>query len=171
MTTDRGAAREAALKEHIMCLPANLLRHYLCELVDGASEITRETMIVTLHAQTAMPAIEADQINAAQYMRFFSRAAPTVPKSDATCGAGFPIGSGPCPVCSADDGQECGGVDDAKALNTSRDTIRAHYRILEDGPGRFVLVDERSDDPAPVYVTIDAATAAMEALVAAELGA
>ncbi|MEI9995154.1 MAG: hypothetical protein WDM91_11205 [Rhizomicrobium sp.] len=61
MTTERRAAREDALKEHIQSMPANLLREYLVEFVDGASDITRETMIVTLHAQNHMPPIERNE--------------------------------------------------------------------------------------------------------------
>jgi len=57
MTSERQAAREAALKEHIMSMPANLLRNYLCDHVDGAAAITTETLIVALHAQSKMPQI------------------------------------------------------------------------------------------------------------------
>lgn len=35
------------------------------------------------------------------------------------------------------------------------------FEILEDGPGRFVLVDNESDDPAPVYLTKEDAERAM----------
>lgn len=38
------------------------------------------------------------------------------------------------------------------------------FEILNDGPGRWVLVDNESDDPAPVYDTQAAAEAAMLAL-------
>jgi hypothetical protein len=58
MTTDRQAAREAALKEYIMSMSAELLRAYLCEHVDGAAAITVEPLIVALHGQSKMPAIE-----------------------------------------------------------------------------------------------------------------
>lgn len=58
MMTDRQVAREAALKEHIRSMPANLLREYLCDHVDGAAAITTETLIVALHAQSVMPRIE-----------------------------------------------------------------------------------------------------------------
>ncbi|HEX4302883.1 MAG TPA: hypothetical protein VHZ78_08815 [Rhizomicrobium sp.] len=60
MTIERQAAREAALKEHIMSMPAELLRAYLCEHVDGAAAITVETLIVALHGQSKMPAIASN---------------------------------------------------------------------------------------------------------------
>lgn len=34
---------------------------------------------------------------------------------------------------------------------------RAHFSITEDGPDRFVLADDRTDDPAPVFSTRAAA--------------
>jgi hypothetical protein len=34
------------------------------------------------------------------------------------------------------------------------------FKIVEDGPSRFVLVDNESDDPAPVYATMEEAMAA-----------
>lgn len=64
MMTDRQAAREAALKEHINSMPANLLREWLCEHVDGAAAITTETLIVALRAQSVMPAIEVSDVPA-----------------------------------------------------------------------------------------------------------
>lgn len=58
MTTERQAAREAALKEHIRSLSPNLLAEYLCAHIDGAPSAMVETFVVALHAQSAMPAIE-----------------------------------------------------------------------------------------------------------------
>ncbi len=55
MTTDRQAAREVALKERIMTMPAELLRHYMCEHIDGAPAAVVDTFVVALHAQSAMP--------------------------------------------------------------------------------------------------------------------
>ena len=37
------------------------------------------------------------------------------------------------------------------------------FYILQDGPGRFVVCDDESDDPAPVYPTREAAEVAMRA--------
>lgn len=31
------------------------------------------------------------------------------------------------------------------------------FRVLNDGPGREVLIDDRTDDPAPVFPTMEAA--------------
>lgn len=33
------------------------------------------------------------------------------------------------------------------------------FRVLNDGPGREVLMDDRSDDPAPVFATAKEAAA------------
>lgn len=38
------------------------------------------------------------------------------------------------------------------------------FEVLNDGPGRWVLVDNGSDDPCPVYPTEEAANAAMAEL-------
>lgn len=37
------------------------------------------------------------------------------------------------------------------------------FEILEDGPNRYVLVDNESDDPTPVYSTMIEAMAALAA--------
>jgi hypothetical protein len=37
----------------------------------------------------------------------------------------------------------------------------ARFQILEDGPEQWVLVDNTSDDPCPVYTTRAAAEAAL----------
>lgn len=56
----RAAAREDALKEHILSMPANLLREYLCAYVDGAPAAVVESFVVALHAQNKMPQAEVD---------------------------------------------------------------------------------------------------------------
>ena len=67
--------------------------------------------------------------------------------------------SEPCPVCGAADDEECRRPIPELAGE------REHYSILEDGPNRYVLVDDRTDDPAPVYSTAEAAADALDALV------
>lgn len=56
----RQAAREDALKEHILTLSPNLLAEYLCAYLDGAAPATIETFVVALHAQNKMPQAEVD---------------------------------------------------------------------------------------------------------------
>lgn len=58
MQAERQAAREAALKDHIETMPPNLLRAYLVEYIDGGSSAIVEALVVALHAQSKMPAIE-----------------------------------------------------------------------------------------------------------------
>lgn len=38
------------------------------------------------------------------------------------------------------------------------------FKVIEDGEGRWVLVDNLSDDPAPVYDTLEEALAACKRL-------
>lgn len=40
-----------------------------------------------------------------------------------------------------------------------------HYSILADGPRRFVVVDDRTDDPAPVYRSRKEAERALDRIV------
>jgi len=46
-----------------------------------------------------------------------------------------------------------------------REAERVHYSIIEDGPERFVLVDDRSEDPAPVFLSVEAAADHLEYLL------
>lgn len=39
---------------------------------------------------------------------------------------------------------------------------RGYFHVMPDGPGRFVLVDDRDDQPAPVFETNEKAEAALE---------
>ncbi|MEI9995155.1 MAG: hypothetical protein WDM91_11210 [Rhizomicrobium sp.] len=88
------------------------------------------------------------------------------------CAAGVPIGSGPCPVCDATEDNDCGGMTPAaQELARQTDKIREHFSILQDGPARYVLADNRSDDPCPVYVTLCGAMAALETRLAEEVNA
>lgn len=56
MSAERTAAREEALKQHILSMPANLLRQYIVEHVDGASDQTIDQFVVLLRAQSVVPA-------------------------------------------------------------------------------------------------------------------
>jgi hypothetical protein len=49
-------------------------------------------------------------------------------------------------------------------MSSERDE-RKHYSILNDGPGRYVLCDDRSDEPAPVYETEAEAYAALNRIL------
>ena len=75
------------------------------------------------------------------------------------CLAGFQISDGPCTTCGATDDDKCRR---ATPRDLAADALRVHFSILEDGPDRFVLVDQRTDEDAPVYPTIGAAEAALD---------
>ena len=76
------------------------------------------------------------------------------------CAGDQELSSGPCP--------KCGATDDDRCPYPARPEIegeREHYSILNDGENRFVLCDDRSDDPAPVYPSLEAAEAALNRIV------
>ncbi len=43
------------------------------------------------------------------------------------------------------------------STDTPQTALPPGFHVLNDGPGREVLIDERTDDPAPVFSTIEAA--------------
>lgn len=45
------------------------------------------------------------------------------------------------------------------ANNPQTTGLPSGFRILRDGPGRYVLVDDRTNDPAPVFPTCEEAAA------------
>lgn len=42
---------------------------------------------------------------------------------------------------------------------------RQYFHVLSDGPDRYVLIDDRSDDPAPVYESEVEAYAALNRIL------
>jgi len=52
-----------------------------------------------------------------------------------------------------------------KARLKEREGERVHFSIIEDGPDRFVLLDDRSEDPAPVFETAERAVDYLEYLI------
>ena len=67
------------------------------------------------------------------------------------CAGGVKIGFAACPKCGATEDDTC------RFPIPEIPGEREHFNVLMDGPNQFVVWDDRTDDPAPVFPTLEAA--------------